>query len=222
MKTDTRPILITNFKAYEQAVGAKALDLARLHQDLANHYGVRLAVAVQAMDLQAVASEVEIPVFAQHVDGVAYGPYTGSIPVAIAKAQGVDGSLLNHSEMRLSDRAIELAISEMKKLEMYSLVCAENEEEGHRFAEMGADFVAVEPPELIGGTVSVSSAKPELIEEAVRRIGEGVVIVGAGIKTGEDVRRAIELGAKGVLVASGVVCQEDPAKALKNLIQGLL
>lgn len=210
------PIIITNFKAYHEATGANAVELAKLHERLANEYGVNLAIAGQAMDLKMLAAAVSIPVLAQHVDGVGYGAYTGVVPVEIAHAVGVDGSMLNHSEHRISDTEIARALEDLKALSMLSLVCAESVEEGHKFAEMGADFVAIEPPELIGGEISVSTAKPELISNAVKLIGPGKVIVGAGIKTGKDICTALELGAVGVLVASGVVMAEDPAEKLRE------
>ncbi len=220
MTFDT-PIIISNFKAYREATGASAVDLAKKQEVLANELGVNFAVAGQAMDLAMLAASVSIPVFAQHVDGVGFGPYTGAVPVEIAHNLGVDGAILNHSEKRISDAAIERAIEDLKEHNMISLVCAENVEEGHKFAEMGADFVAIEPPELIGGNISVSTAQPELITEAVERIGAGKVIVGAGIKTGQDVETALKLGAVGILVASGVVCAEKPEAALRDLATGV-
>jgi triosephosphate isomerase len=105
---------------------------------------------------------------------------------------------------------------------MISIVCAESIEEAHRFVEMGADFVAIEPPELIGGDVSISTARPELITEAVEKIGSHNVLIGAGIKTGADVKKAMELGAGGVLVASGIVCAENPVASLRDLCSGLI
>ena len=104
---------------------------------------------------------------------------------------------------------------------MLSLVCAETLEEGAKFAAMGADFIAIEVPELIGGDVSVSSARPELIAEAVSKIGAGKVIVGAGIKTGDDVRKAISLGAAGVLVSSGIVKAADQIGILREMCAAL-
>jgi len=215
------PILVTNFKAYKEATGVNAVELAKTHELVANELGVNLAISGQAMDLQMLAASVSLPVLAQHVDGCGYGAYTGTVPVEIAHTMGVDGSLLNHSERRISDTQIQSAIDDMKRLGMISIVCAESIEEAHRFVEMGADFVAIEPPELIGGNVSVSSARPELISEAVEKIGSHNVLIGAGIKTGEDVRKAMELGAGGVLVASGVVCAENPMAALRDLCAGL-
>lgn len=216
------PILITNFKAYQEAVGLRAVDLAKLHAEVAQEMGVNVAVVGMSLDLQAMAHAVQIPVLAQHMDGVSYGAYTGLIPVDIAQALGIDGSLLNHSERRLSDSEIARALEHMKRLSMLSVVCAENDEEGRKFADMGADFIAVEPPDLIGGNVSVSQARPDLIARSVEAIGQGKVLVGAGIKTAEDVRIALKLGAVGVLVASGVVKAADPRAALMDLCSGLL
>jgi triosephosphate isomerase len=48
------------------------------------------------------------------------------------------------------------------------------------------------------------------------------VLCGAGIKSENDVRRAMELGAKGILVASGVVKAKDIEKSMENLIKGML
>ncbi len=215
------PILVTNFKAYKQATGINAVELAKTHELIVKELGVNIAIAGQAMDLQMLAASVSLPVLAQHVDGCGYGAYTGHVPVEIAHGMGVDGALLNHSERRLSDTQIQMAVDDMKRLGMLSVICSESVEEAHRFIEMGADFVAIEPPELIGGEISVSTARPELITEAVEKIGSDNVLIGAGIKTGEDVRIAMELGAGGVLVASGVVCSDNPAQALRNLCQGL-
>jgi triosephosphate isomerase len=47
------------------------------------------------------------------------------------------------------------------------------------------------------------------------------VLCGAGVKTGEDVAKAIELGAAGVLIASGVTKAQDQKTALLDLVQGL-
>jgi triosephosphate isomerase len=46
------------------------------------------------------------------------------------------------------------------------------------------------------------------------------VLCGAGVKNGEDVRKAKELGAKGILVASGVVKAENPEEAIRDLLEG--
>ena len=87
---------------------------------------------------------------------------------------------------------------------------------------MDPDFVAVEPPELIGSDTSVSTAQPELISDSVKKICNGFdchsVLVGAGVKSGQDVKIALELGASGVLLASGVAKAEEPEKAILELL----
>lgn len=215
------PILITNFKCYQESTGARAIELAKLHERVANELGINVAVVGMALDLPMLAMSVSIPVLSQHLDGLDWGAYTGCIPVEVARSVGIDGSMLNHSERRISDSEIRRILERMKAQNMLSVVCAENNEEGKKFAEMGADFIAIEVPELIGGEVSISTAKPELIVEAVKVIGPGKVIVGAGIKTGEDVRKALELGAVGVLVSSGIVKAADPLAALRELCGAL-
>ena len=83
-----------------------------------------------------------------------------------------------------------------------------------------ADVIAVEPPELIGGDISVSTARPELISDSVQKISKVPVLVGAGVKNGADVRIARKLGAVGVLIASGVTKANDPEAVLLDLAQG--
>jgi len=87
--------------------------------------------------------------------------------------------------------------------------------------EFDPDLIAVEPPELIGGDISVSSAQPDIIRNAAKLIGCNKLLVGAGVKNGKDVRIAIELGARGVLLASGVTKAKDPKAVLMDLVSGL-
>jgi len=78
---------------------------------------------------------------------------------------------------------------------------------------------------LIGGDVSVTNADPDIVSgtaAAVREVSEEVgILCGAGVKTGADVAKAIELGTSGVLLASGVTKASDPKSALSNLVSEL-
>lgn len=225
------PIIIVNFKLYEQATGNKdkdamvrissALELAKIHERVAKETGANIAIAVNIVDLAEVAKEVKIPVFAQHVDGVSYGSYTGHVlPDAVADV-GAKGTLLNHAEYQLSDEKIKRSIERAKEVGLFVVACANTPESAKRIIGFGPDMIAVEPPELIGGKVSVSKAEPGIIKKAVEMVGKGKVLVGAGVKTGEDVRIAIELGASGVLLASGVTTAENPYEVLMDLVSGL-
>jgi triosephosphate isomerase (TIM) len=216
------PVIVVNFKTYEKATGKMALELAKLHHRVSKATGVNLAIAPQTIDLRMIAEEVDIPVFAQHFHIAQQGSYTGHITPHSLKEAGVFGSILNHAEKKLPFGILKKLVDVAKEMGLFTIVCADSVIEGKAIAELGPDLIAVEPPELIGSNISVTSAKPELIIESVRTIGKGKVLVGAGIKTGDDVRASIEYGASGVLVASGITTANDPEKALYGLVEGVL
>ncbi|MBW2967210.1 triose-phosphate isomerase [Candidatus Woesearchaeota archaeon] len=219
-------IVIVNFKTYSQATGQRAVDLAKICEQVAKEMQTPVFIAVQNVDLFHVAQEVSIPVFAEHVDPVEYGAHTGSdLPEALIE-NGATGVIINHSEDKDELVDIEKAIKRCKDIGLRTVVCAPSAKSSEAIAAFSPDFVAVEPPELIGGDVSVSKAKPELITETVKlvhKVDERVpVLCGAGIKDHEDVKIAMKLGCEGILVASGITKAKDPAAALKDLIKGML
>lgn len=216
------PTIIVNFKTYEAASGEKALELAKMHEEVAKKTGVQIAVCVQAVDLFRVASVVNIPVFAQHIDSGDYGANTGHIIAGAVKQAGASGTLLNHAEMQIPMEDVENSIKSAKNKGLISIVCANNTDAVKTIQTFKPDFIALEPPELIGGDVSVSKAQPEIIQKAVEVIGDGELLVGAGVKNGNDVKKALELGAKGVLLASGVVKAKNRMDVLYDLAKGLL
>jgi triosephosphate isomerase len=215
------PAIIVNFKTYQSAVGENALKLAKIHDSVAQKTNVSFAVCVQAADIYHIAQNVSIPVFAQHIDPVEYGSNTGHILPEAIKEAGAFGTLLNHAEKQIPLDILEKSIKRAKEVGLFTVVCANTPEMGEEIAKFNPDLIAVEPPELIGGDVSVSNAKPEVITKSVELIGENKVLVGAGVKTGADTKKAIELGAKGVLLASGVTKASNPEIVLMDLANGL-
>ncbi len=215
------PAIVVNFKVYEQGTGDNALRLALIHQKVAEETGVSIAIAVSALDLEKVAKAVNIPVFAQHVDPVDYGSHTGHVLADAVKEAGAYGTLLNHAEFQLEDGVLRKSIEKAREASLFTIVCANTPEKAAEIIKYNPDLVAVEPPELIGGDVSVSKAEPRIIEKAVEMIGENRVLVGAGVKNAQDVKIALSLGASGVLLASGVVKSEDPYSVLMDLVSGL-
>jgi len=214
-------MIIVNFKNYESAVGENAVALAKIHELIAAETGAPLAVAVSALDLARVAAAVRIPVFAQSIDAADFGSSTGKIVPELVRNLGAIGTLLNHSENRVVEKLPEL-VAAARKAKLKIVICAENDEEAAEFAaEYSPDFVAVEPPELIGGDISVTSANPAIIENSLTKVGATPLLVGAGVKNGVDVATARKLGAAGVLLASGVTKANDPAEVLRDLARGL-
>lgn len=219
-------IIVLNFKTYRESTGIEALRLAEICEDISREYSVQMVVVPQVADIHAISSAVDIPVYAQHVDGVGYGGFTGHVTAASLKAAGAAGSLINHSERRLKLAEIEASITACRSLGLKTIVCTNNVATTRSAAALEPDFVAVEPPELIGSGIPVSKANPEVIRgsvAAVKDIAPKVaVLCGAGITHGEDLRSAIELGSEGVLLASGIIKAADPRKALEDLVSGVL
>lgn len=215
-------MIVLNFKTYAQSVGEKAVVMAEVCEEVAEQ-GVEIVVVPQTPDIYRVASSVSIPVFAQHVDGVGAGGFTGHITAEALRESGAVGTLINHSERRLRLADIDAALTAARDAGLVTVLCTNNVSTTAAGAVLGPDFVAIEPPELIGTGIPVSKADPEVVSgsvEAVRKVAPGVrVLCGAGISRGEDVRAALELGSEGVLLASGVIKAEDPRAALQDLIK---
>jgi len=217
-----KPILLINLKTYEEGTGAKAFAIAKAADALAIR-SVEIILAVQPADIRAVSESVRIPVFAQHIDPVKYGSSTGWILPEAVKSAGASGTLLNHSEKRMDFETVKKAVARCKEIGLRTVVCAETPEKAKEFASLKPDYIAIEPPELIGGDTSVSRAKPDVIAksvEMVNAVAKIPVLCGAGVKDGADVKKAIALGAKGILVASGVVKAANPKQAIKELLRG--
>jgi len=219
------PIIIVNFKTYDRAYGLKAVELAQMCEKVAKETGSHIAVAVGAPDIYHVAESVSIPVLAQHVDDIRFGSHTGYILIEDIKENGADGTLINHSEHRLKLDVIESTIKRCKENNMVTIVCATDAVQAKAVAVFNPDFIAVEPPELIGGDVSVSKHDPEIISDTVANVKfvdpRIPVLVGAGVKNHEDVKIAMELGSKGILIASGITKAKFPEKALRDLVEGM-
>lgn len=219
------PVIAVNFKTYQEAVGPRAVALAKACEAIAEETGFSIVVAPPMPDLAAVVSSVSIPVYSQHADDVRPGGTTGHVTPENVSASGAAGTLLNHSERRITIAHIEALVGRCRALGLKTIVCTNNIGVTKACAAFEPDFVAIEPPELIGGEVSVTAANPGIVSdsvEAAKTVSADVrVLCGAGVKTGADVAKAIELGTDGVLLASGVVKAADPAKVLADLVSGL-
>lgn len=218
------PLFLLNLKAYPGCLGADAERFGTTLARLAEEAGVSAALAPAAPDLARLASVLTVPVIAQHVDPVDPGPRTGWVPAEAIRAAGAAGSLLNHSEHPLPAAQVGEAVSRLRSLGLVPIVCAGTPEEAEELAAFQPPFLAIEPPELIGGEVSVSTAQPEVIRGTVARVRRVApdthVLCGAGIHHRSDVAAALDLGSQGILVASAVAKSSDPERAIAELLAG--
>lgn len=216
-------MLFVNFKTYEQATGEKAVELAKVCEKVAKETGKEIIPVVQITDIYRVSQAVKLKVFAQHADPADYGANTGFITIEALKQAGASGTILNHSEHRLEIQKIKDTVEKCKHNKFEVLICAQDPDEIEKMTRMEPNYVAYEPPELIGGDISVSTAKPEVITESLERakLREVPLIVGAGVKNAVDVKVSIDLGAVGILVASGVTKSDNPEEAIKDLVSAI-
>jgi len=109
---------------------------------------------------------------------------------------------------------------------MISVLCVKNVSEARKYAKLNPNYIAIEPPELIGSGKAVSKEKPELIRKAAVVVKSAKnntkLLCGAGIVSGEDVTKAVELGSKGILVASGIIKAKNWNKIISEFAKALV
>ena len=216
-----RPLII-NFKNYEEASAANSIKLAKAAQKVAQKLKVEIIVAPPQPALALVAKSAKIPVVCQHVDDEKQGSTTGFFVPEVAKSYGAVGSLINHSEHRIEMKSIASLVEKMRKLGMTSIVCARTPHEVMEISVFEPDFIAIEPPELIGSGRAVSKENPVIITRSIEVAGSrSRVICGAGITDKGDVRAAVKLGSKGILIASGVVKANSWEHKIAELASGM-
>jgi triosephosphate isomerase len=214
--------LIINFKNYEEVSADGAIRLGETARKVAEKIQVEIILAPPHPVLALIAKEIEIPVICQHVDDEKMGPSTGFTVPEIAKSYGAIGSLINHSEHRMEMNSIASLVKRLRRLGMVSIVCAQEPQEVVEISTFEPDFIAIEPPELIGSGKAVSKENPTVITKSIEGAGSrSRIICGAGISDKEDVSKAIELGSQGILVASGVIKATSWDKKITELASGM-
>ncbi len=213
-------MIVLNFKTYPKSL-EKALYLTDVASEVVEESSVRIIVCPPTIFLKEAAERFS-GVFAQHVDPESPGAFTGSTPVEALKMIKVSGSLLNHSEKKLRmPEKIKACVERLHQIGLESLVCAESPSEAEKTVAFNPTYIAIEPPELIGSGISVSTAKPELVKDTVTKIktinDKIPILCGAGVSNSNDVKKALELGADGVLLASAFVNAPEPKEFLRTL-----
>lgn len=208
MSQNKGPFII-NLKNYAEISGPKAIQLAKDAEKVAGELDLRIIVSPPQVLLGLVASNTNLEILGQHIDFEQLGASTGFVIPEMIKEAGGIGSIINHSEHPVDMPIIKKLIERLREIDLISLVCAKNLEELKLISDLQPDFVAIEPPELIGTKRSISSEKPSLIKDAFIHLtskgSKTKLVCGAGINTPEDVRVALDLGSNGILAASSIV-----------------
>ena len=144
--------ILVNLKAYD----VRPVSVAEAAAAVAEEYDARIAVAPQAAHLERVAA-TGVETWAQHVSPVDHGSHTGTTLAEAAADAGATATLINHSENRLKLADVDESLRAAERAGLSTAVCANNPQQSAAAAALGPDAVAVEPPALIGGDVSVAT-----------------------------------------------------------------
>ncbi|MEK6937511.1 MAG: triose-phosphate isomerase [Nanoarchaeota archaeon] len=222
-----KPLILINFKVYPESIGKKGILLAqKIAKVKSKKY--QIGISPTTLDIVEIARTLKnknhsLLLFAQHSDSNDLGAHTGSVTLEELKAWKISGVIINHSENILKLPEIKIEVEKCRKLKMQSVVCASNLKDIQNIANMKPDYLAYEPAELIGGNISVTSANPKIILQAVKLVKEASpktkLLCGAGIHSREDLLQALKLGAAGVLLAHAVVKARDPKIFLEKMLK---
>ena len=216
-------MFIINCKNYEEIAGEKIIKLAKIAEKISKKYKIKIAIA-PPHHLIPLITKFGIIVLAQHLDDKKVGSTTGFMIPEIIKKSKIDGSIINHSEHRITESEIKNLVKRLKKLKLKTIVCVKNVSEAKKYAKIlvtgdGGD-------ELIGTGRAISTEKPQLITNSINAVQSAKnstkLLCGAGIVSAEDVSRAVELGSKGILVASGVIKAKNWESILSDFSRGLV
>jgi len=218
-------MFIINCKNYDEISGERVIKLAKISEKLSRKYKIPIAIS-PPHHLIPLITKFKITVLTQHLDDKKIGSTTGFMIPEIVKKSKINGSIINHSEHRISEKEIKNLIQKLKKLKLKTVLCVKNINEVKKYVKLNPTFIAIEPPELIGTGRAISTERPHLITKAVDSVKSAKnstkLLCGAGIVSGKDVARAKELGAKGILVASGIVKAKNWEKIIEEFSRALV
>lgn len=208
-------MLVINLKNYK--IGNEVLDLVRKIEIYYN----KAIIAVPFTELKEVAkgkSGQNLQVFAQHVDYQDSGRNTGFVTPESLVAAGANGTLLNHSEHKITLASIRKAMKRCNEVGLKVIICTSSLKDIEQLKKLNPFAIAYEDKKLIATGKSITTYKTNDIKKFVELLEKTEIIplCGAGITTGEDVAAALVLGCKGVLVASAVANSQEPERFLKE------
>jgi len=218
-------MFIINCKNYNEIAGDKIIKLAKVSEKISKKYKIPIAIAPPHHLIPLIA-KFRVTILAQHLDDKKIGSTTGFMIPEIVKKSKIDGSIINHSEHRITEKEIKSLIKRLKMLKLKTVLCVKNVNEVKRYAKLNPTYIAIEPPELIGTGRAISTERPQLITKAVDAVqsvkNSTKLLCGAGIVSSDDVAQAKELGSKGILVASGIVKAKNWEKIISEFSRALI
>ncbi len=216
-------MLILNLKTYPQSTGDGLNDILEVINSVVEENPEVNDLIYIAPNIAEIALAKNrypnLNIVGQNVNALEPGSTTGKIPAKLLIVLGLEFSVLNHSECRVStDLLNEVQLIQEQGLKL--IVCCENLEEAKSLMQLKPFAIALENKELIGSGRSITEENPEEIKEFVEMLKgtETLPIIGAGISAGADVQATLDMGGAGCILASAFVKAEDKKAKLMELI----
>lgn len=208
-------------KTYKQSTGDNVIKLLSSVKKVSMETGVPIISVAQPTDIFRIKKELNIEVWAQHVDPIDPGKNTGWISPYSVKEAGATGVLINHSEHKVKEEVIIETIKKARQYNLKIVLIGQTVEMVKKFNSFDIDFLSFEKEDLIASPISMIDQQEETIKNLVR-IVKHPLIIGAGINDGEDTRKSKAAGAAGVLMATYFVTAPDPEAKLRELAEGFI
>lgn len=200
--------------------GDQILDLARIADEAAAKYDVRVIYTTPYADIRRVAENVKyLKVFAPHMDDIPVGRGLACVLGESLKAAGAVGVMLNHAERPLPASTLVRTLNRARELGLMSIVCADSMTETRAVAQMHPDLMITEPTELIGTGQAADLSYVKTSVDAIQSIDPNIgILVGGGISNGTDVYNTIMAGADATGSSSGIVKAADPGAMVHEML----
>lgn len=208
-------------KTYKQSTGDAVIKLLSSVKKIIRETGVPIIAVAQATDIYRIKKELEIEVWAQHVDPIDPGKNTGWISPYSIKQTGAAGVLINHSEHKLDKDIVVKTIDKAKEYGLKTLLIGQTPEMVLDYDQLDINYISYEKEDLIAGKISMINQQEESIKQLIKKL-KHPLIIGAGINDGGDTKKSKLVGAAGVLMATYFVTALDPEAKLRELAKGFI
>jgi len=203
--------------------GDQVLDLAKIADEAAQKYNVRVIFTTPYANIEKVAIVTRnLKVFAPHMDDTPVGRGLACVLPESVRAAGAVGVMLNHEERPLPISTLARTLNRARELDMISIVCADSMAEIRAVAQLGPDLMITEPAELIGSGQACDMAYVKKSFDAAVAVNPNIgVLVGGGISNGDDVYRTIMAGADATGSSSGIIKAPNPGAMVHEMLSAL-
>ena len=151
--------IVLNLKAYHEATLEKAHYLAsELLIFLSKYKGknITFSLAPNIIDMQVLHQNFPtLHLIAPHVDAIKEGKQTGWVPSSIISRLGIDTTILNHTEHRLSFSEMPDIIYRLKEQSLNVIACCQTIEEAQELQKAEPYAIAFELHALMGSGKSI-------------------------------------------------------------------